>query len=603
MKEKFSILVLFLLLFGILFWQNTLKTSVRVLNVVTPVHLQVDINNNSRFDDGELVCVNGVKSLTSNLQYYSESLANDINLSFENAVAVGYLADEFANSLLSGSKVKLNFTGEVTPDCKFADVYINDVNYSEALYEHGFGIINKNSVSSAFQNVLAAAKKLKLVVMNHKSNKYHTLDCKYGKVAHDTVVLQEGQIPKSASPCKFCHLSKSEQKHLEQKKTILPPPNIITDGNFKLILTDFTTILKPDRNCNHAVCKEFVKQIDNSKETIDIALYGWANIPKVNTSLENALKRGVNIRIVYDTSLGKENYYTETENFVNKFENVRSDNIGGDKKLTNMLMHNKFAVFDGKVVYTGSMNFSTTGFSGFNHNNVLVINSAEIAGLYTEEFNRMYSGKFHTLKEKSVNNTGIKSGSSTVSVFFSPQDKGVINGVIPLVKNAQNSILIPTFILTHDELFTELTAAKRRGVDVRVIIDATSTGVTHSKVKLMRQNSIPVKVENYAGKMHAKAMIVDGQYLVLGSANFSASGENKNDENMVIIDNKRLANFYKDYFEYFWKKIPDKYLKYNVSAESRYSIGSCNDGIDNDFDNKIDFADEGCKIKTKQPSK
>ena len=603
MKEKLSVILLLLILIAVLCRQYALKTKIPVLKVITPVMFQADLNANNMFDEGETICVNGVRAFTSNLSHYSDSLADEMKLPYDKAVAVGYLADGFANSILVGNSVKLNFTGEVTPECRYADILVEDKDYGKLLFEQGLGIALDGAVSDAYKNVLSKANTLKLAIINHKSGKYHTLDCKYGKAAHDTVVLEEREIPKNALPCKFCHLSKTEQKHIDQNKTILPPPNIITDGNFKLILTDFTTILKPDRSCNHAVCREFVKQIDNSKETIDIALYGWANIPKVNTALENASKRGVMIRIVYDTSLGKENYYTETEDFVKKCSNVRSDNIDGDKKLTNMLMHNKFAIFDRKVVYTGSMNFSTTGFSGFNHNNVLVINSAEIAGLYTEEFNRMYSGKFHTLKEKSANNTGIKSGSSLVSVFFSPQDKGIINGVIPLVRSAKDSVLIPTFILTHDELFNELAAAKKRGVDVRVIIDATSTGVTHSKVKLMRQSGIPVKAENYAGKMHAKAMIIDGRYLVLGSANFSNSAENKNDENMVVIDNKRLANFYKDYFEYFWAKIPDKYLKYNVSAESRYSIGSCNDGIDNDFDNKIDLADDGCKPKTKQPSK
>ena len=108
---------------------------------------------------------------------------------------------------------------------------------------------------------------------------------------------------------------------------------------------------------------------------------------------------------------------------------------------------------------------------------------------------------------------------------------------------------------------------------------------------------IPVKVENYAGKMHAKTMIIDDEYLVIGSANFSNSGENKNDENMLIINNKILTQFYKKYFEYFWEKIPDKYLKQTVRAESKSSIGSCFDGVDNDFDGKIDNADEGCKNK------
>ena len=262
-------------------------------------------------------------------------------------------------------------------------------------------------------------------------------------------------------------------------------------------------------------------------------------------------------------------------------------------------MHNKFAIFDNQKVYTGSMNFSTTGLSGFNHNSVVVINSKKLANIYTKEFSQMFEGKFHTLKQKSEQNLNITDGNTTISIYFSPQDKGVVNGVVPIVKNAKKYIYIPTFILTHNELFQELLNAKKRGVDVKIIIDATSVGVTHSKIKLLRTSGIAVKTENYAGKMHAKSMIIDDEYVVVGSANFSSSGENKNDENMLIIKNRKFAKLYKDFFEYFWLKIPDKYLKYNAPAESKYSIGSCNDGLDNDFDGKIDFADEGCQKKTK----
>ena len=52
---------------------------------------------------------------------------------------------------------------------------------------------------------------------------------------------------------------------------------------------------------------------------------------------------------------------------------------------------------------------------------------------------------------------------------------------------------------------------------------------------------------------------------------------------------------YKDFFLYLWTKIPDKYLKYNISAESKDSQGSCSDGVDNDYDGKIDKDDDGCK--------
>lgn len=42
------------------------------------------------------------------------------------------------------------------------------------------------------------------------------------------------------------------------------------------------------------------------------------------------------------------------------------------------------------------------------------------------------------------------------------------------------------------------------------------------------------------------------------------------------------------------KKIPNEWLYKNASSESYDSIGSCYDGVDNDFDGKIDMEDSGC---------
>ena len=144
-------------------------------------------------------------------------------------------------------------------------------------------------------------------------------------------------------------------------------------------------------------------------------------------------------------------------------------------------------------------------------------------------------------------------------------------------------------------MFDALVNAKKRGVKVKIIADATNTNATKSKIELLRNAKIPVKVENYAGKVHSKSIIIDDKYIVAGSMNFSNSGENRNDENVLIIEDLRLAKYYKGFFEYLWKKIPDKYLQHNVRAESKYSIGSCSDGIDNNFDGKIDKNDIGCQ--------
>ena len=91
-----------------------------------------------------------------------------------------------------------------------------------------------------------------------------------------------------------------------------------------------------------------------------------------------------------------------------------------------------------------------------------------------------------------------------------------------------------------------------------------------------------------------KTIIIDDDYFISGSMNLTKSGEQYNDENLLIIKNKALNKNAKAFFLYLWNKIPDKYLKTNISAESKASKGSCSDGIDNDYNGKIDKADPKC---------
>ena len=56
-----------------------------------------------------------------------------------------------------------------------------------------------------------------------------------------------------------------------------------------------------------------------------------------------------------------------------------------------------------------------------------------------------------------------------------------------------------------------------------------------------------------------------------------------------------LFKFYKDFFIYQWNRIDDKWLKTNVRAEGKDSIGSCYDGMDNNYDGLTDSEDLACK--------
>lgn len=536
-----------------------------VLKIISPTVIELE---------NDTICIPNIETFTSDLNKNQLALEKKYKLSHEDALKLGYLTDKSAEEFLAGKRVKVKFTGEKNQDCKFADIYFNKQSYAEHLIKSDFAL-NHGVLAS-----LQSARKLKLVILNHKSNKYHKLDCRYGAMAHDTVVLLEHDIQNDAKPCKFCHVKKRYQNPKLEKF-----PLAMSNGNIKMYLTDLTLTLKPDNKCKSLACQELLNLINSTESSIDIALYGWGQVPQIYDALLKAKKRGVKIRIAYD--LSNNNYYPETSVLLQL-----ADNIAGDKP--QQLMHNKFFIFDNKKLFTGSMNFSPTGLSGFNSNCVFSINSKEVAEIYKAEFEQMISGKFHNRKLKLATKS-IRLGDTVVTPLFSPKGKVITDEIVPLIDGAKDYIYIPAFIITHDEFANALIRAHKRNVAVKIILDATNTSQSGSKTVQLRQAEIPVKIENYAGKLHSKSIIIDDKYLIAGSMNFSKSGESKNDENCLIIESERFAKYYKGFFEYLWKKIPDRYLTQYVRAEGKVSIGSCSDGVDNDYDGKIDLEDDACR--------
>jgi len=576
-----------------------------VANVYTPVKMAIDLDGNKTIDNGETVCIDGVESFSLEMSdEFFNKYSKAFNLSKNDMIALGYLAQEFAQKTLENEKVSVKFTPKVTNECKYAEISVNGISYKDILKYSGFAISDgKISSPDKFKTNLEKAKKLHLVILNHHSGKYHTLDCPYGNAAHDRVIIPQNQLPENSKPCKFCHAQKQKaHKYTKYKKDfdifeipkILQPPLAVSDGDIRVYFTDFTKNLVPNDKCRTTVCREFVKLVDNSHNSIDIALYGYDNIPAITSALTRAKNRGVNIRYVYDGNFdSSRDYYKDNSKIIELSSASRSDKTNS-QVLSNYIMHNKFVIFDNKTVYTGSMNFSQPGLSDYDVNDIVIMNSGEIAALYKKEFEQMLNGKFHTKKQNLNMPNRFAIGQSEVEIYFSPKYKQSVR-IVQIINSAQNYIYIPAFLITHKEISNALLNAKSRGVDVRVIIDANSTNTRNSKHKILRQNGILLKTENYAGKLHAKVIIIDDKYLITGSMNFSNSGENKNDENTIIIKNSKIARAHKNFFLYLWTMIPNKYLKYNARAEGKDSIGSCSDGVDNNFNGKTDMQEAVCR--------
>lgn len=545
-----GITVLILLFINFLIFLNPSIEETYVNEVTSPVEIKLKGDVVYRLNDFD--CFDS---------YYSgknTNLASKLNLSEDEAFILGNLAKYWAKNLLDNRKVY------VSND----DLIYYKYSYKRKFENSAFCIKDgKFTNNFAAQKMIKKIRKSNYMIFDMDTEVYLPLDKNFQ--AKNYIVVRKGY--------------KKNKKFSAKTKTIPAVPLALKNGNFKIIISDFTQKLKPDRNCSTEMCKEILNNINFAKTSIDFAIYGYSSVPSIENAIKNAKARGVKIRLVYDIDSTGGNIYPNTNELVKLVGNAKSDALSKEKSA---IMHNKFYIFDNKIVITGSANLSHTDMSGYNSNAIIVINSPAAAKIYTEEFNQMYEGKFHSNKILTENSSGI---------YFSPQNKTIKNTILPLIRNSKNYIYIPAFLISHKEMVSELIQAKNRGVDVRIITDALNASAKYSKVRELRAAGMPVKIENYAGKMHSKTMIIDDRYLVLGSMNFSKSGESKNDENLIVIENKEAAIFYKKFFLYLWDKIPNKWLKFYPRAEGLDSIGSCSDGIDNDYDGLVDMKEESCR--------
>lgn len=339
--SKISSIVLIIGTFiGFLGFEIYQKSEKKVIGIINPTQIEVDLNGNNILDDGEIICIPNLKAFTSDLSQSQPELENLLSITHSDAIKLGYLTDIFVENTLSEKSVKLKYTGETSPNCKYAEIIVENELYSKKLKNSGLGFKEKEAPIQAYKAQLTKAQKLKLIILNHKSNKYHTLDCKYGLIAHDAIVIPEKQKPEDAKPCKFCHV-KQPKHHKYNLKTVNSSvstyPLTRSSGSIRMYLTDLTSTLKPNNSCDTQVCHEVLNQINKSNSSIDIALYGWDDNPVIYNALVRAKARGVKIRIVYDTS--SNSYYPKLSNFV-KIANEKSTDS------PKILMHNKFMIFD-----------------------------------------------------------------------------------------------------------------------------------------------------------------------------------------------------------------------------------------------------------------
>lgn len=354
------------------------------------------------------------------------------------------------------------------------------------------------------------------------------------------------------------------------------------DDWFDLYFTDHLNTVMPDYGPK-TMANALIAAIDGATTSIDFAVYGFNGSEEIIAALVAAKNRSVSVRGVVDSYASGSYPYRGTAGVVAAIGTVVAD-------LDDRIMHNKFFVIDGRWVWTGSTNISRPEIDAEYYGDVSVlIDSTALADVYTDEFEEMYGGDFHD--EKLDNTTHVLpalSDGTIIKSYFAPTDDAETNAIVAAIDAAQTKINMRTFFLTSQTIVEALEDAKDRGVTVRIILDAGSAHNEYSLHEALRTYGISVKVENWGGTEHCKAFSVDGYIVVLGSQNFTLSGNTLSDENTLYIENRPMATAFDAAFETAWTSISSTWLTADPDPESADSPGSLTDLTDNDHDDLTD---------------
>jgi phosphatidylserine/phosphatidylglycerophosphate/cardiolipin synthase-like enzyme len=130
-----------------------------------------------------------------------------------------------------------------------------------------------------------------------------------------------------------------------------------------------------------------------------------------------------------------------------------------------------------------------------------------------------------------------------LEVYFSPKG-GCTEAVANEIGAARTAILVQAYSFTSAPIAKALVEARRRGVDVQVILDKSQRTEKYSSADFLLHAAIPVYIDAQHAIAHNKIMIIDGHTVITGSFNFTNAAEEHNAENLLVLRSPQLADTY-----------------------------------------------------------
>lgn len=151
-----------------------------------------------------------------------------------------------------------------------------------------------------------------------------------------------------------------------------------------------------------------------------------------------------------------------------------------------------------------------------------------------------------------------------VQVGFSPEGSARAL-VLQTIAGARKSIRMIGYSFQAPDIVQALVDAKKRGVDVRVVVDKkrNQNKASLKAMNLAAANGIQLRIDGHYHIQHDKTIVVDERTVETGSFNFAPSAETENSENVVVLSNMpAIARQYVAHWESRWALgVPFKFIQ------------------------------------------
>lgn len=138
-------------------------------------------------------------------------------------------------------------------------------------------------------------------------------------------------------------------------------------------------------------------------------------------------------------------------------------------------------------------------------------------------------------------------------VYYSPKG-GARDAIIDCINKAENEIKIAMYSFTDPVILEALEKANRKQIKIYLILDYLQSKGRYALTEKLDEFCIMKIMRGInGGIMHHKMIIVDDNYYITGSYNYTTGAYKKNYENVIVIDDKDIVARVQAYYKWLWR--------------------------------------------------